>query len=82
MPFSGKSLMIRLIRIGDALSQLLNVILLDGHPNESLSGRAWRTQSRWHKVIDAVLWFDPEHCRTAYINDLHYAYDLIKQQHG
>lgn len=71
-----------LIRIGDALSQLLNVVLLGGHPNESLSGRAWRTQSVWHKVIDLVLWFDKDHCRTAYINDLHYAYELINQQHG
>lgn len=69
----------RFIRIGDALSQLLNVIILDGHPNESLSGRAWRTQSRWYKVIDAVLWFDPDHCISAYLNDLQYAAELLRQ---
>ena len=67
----------RLIRIGDALSQLLNVILLNGHPNESLSGRAWRTQSGWRIVIDTVLFFDKEHCKTAYDNDIKYAYELI-----
>lgn len=33
----------RLIRIGEALSQLYNVIFLNGHPNESMPGRAWRT---------------------------------------
>lgn len=69
----------RFIRIGDALSQLLNVILLNGHPNESLSGRAWRTKSIWYKVIDSILWFDKDHCKTAYVNDLQYAHDLIYQ---
>lgn len=67
----------RLIRVGDALSQLLNVALLNGHPNESLSGRAWRTQSKWFKVIDALLWFDKDHCRTAHENDLEYARQLL-----
>lgn len=69
-----------LIRVGDAFSQLVNTALLNGHPNESISGRAWRTQSVWYKVIDTVLWFDPEHCRTSYVNDLAYAADLIKSQ--
>lgn len=68
-----------LIGVGDALSQLLNKVLLDGHPNESLSGRAWRTQSRWYKVIDAVFWFDSDHCKTAYLNDLAYAKTLISE---
>jgi len=67
----------RIIRIGDALSQLLNVLLLNGHPNESLSGRAWRTKSVWYLVIDTILWFDDKHCMTAYINDLRYARDLL-----
>jgi len=67
----------RLIRIGDAFSQLLNVLIFNGHPNESLSGRAWRTKSKWYKVIDALLWFDKNHCMTAYINDLNYAKELV-----
>lgn len=66
-----------LIKVGDATSQLLNVILLAGHPNESLSGRAWRTQSVWYIVIDTVLWFDKNHCQTAYNNDLRYARKLM-----
>lgn len=68
-----------LIRTGDAFSQLLNVTLLNGHPNESLSGRAWRVKSKWYKVIDLLLWFDKNHCKTAYVNDLIYAVELIKQ---
>lgn len=67
----------RLIRIGDAMSQFFNVLLLGGHPNESLSGRAWRTQSVWYKVIDSLLWFDKDHCRTAYENDVAYAKELL-----
>lgn len=68
----------RLIRIGDALSQLMNVIALNGHPNESISGRAWRTRSVWYKVIDFILWFDKDHCKTAYLNDLRYAKKLLE----
>ena len=29
-------------RVGDALSQLGNVVLLNGDPNESISGRSYR----------------------------------------
>jgi hypothetical protein len=68
-----------LIRVGDALSQLLNVVLLNGHPNESLSGRAWRTKSLWYSVIDTLLWFDKDHCRVAYENDLAYAKELLHE---
>ena len=67
-----------LIRIGDALSQLLNVLLLNGHPNESLSGRAYRTKSRWYIVID-LIFFDPRHCLDAFENDLKYAEQLINK---
>ena len=71
--------MARLIRIGDALSQLFNVLLFNGHPNESISGRAWRTASPWYKLIDLALWIDKNHCRTAYENDYWYAKEYIKQ---
>lgn len=70
-----------LIRVGDALSQLCNVVLLNGHPNESMSGRAWRTQSAWYVLIDAILWFDEDHCRVAYENDLKYAAGLLEARH-
>ena len=69
-----------LIRVGDALSQRLNVMLLNGHPNESLSGRAFRTKSLWYSVIDLIFWFDPQHCRTAYENDLQYAEQLLAER--
>lgn len=68
-----------LIGVGDALSQFGNVALLNGHPNESICGRAWRTQSGWYKVIDLLLWFDKDHCKTAYGNDYKYAKEYVKQ---
>ena len=69
-----------LIRVGDALSQLLNVLLLNGHPNESISGRAFRTKSLWYSVIDLIFWFDPQHSRTAYEHDLKYAEQLLAER--
>lgn len=68
-----------LLKIGDAISQLLNVLVLNGSPNESLSGRAWRVKSKWYKIINLLLWFDKDHCKEAYVNDLIYSVELIKQ---
>jgi len=63
----------RITKIGDALSQLLNVTLLPNHQqttaNESISGRSYRM--KWvkaTKVIDFVL--GDGHCREAYLNDI------------
>lgn len=66
-----------LVKVGDAFSQLCNVVFLNGHPNESLSGRAYRTNSVWKKVIDLLLWFDKDHCRQAFLNDVQYARQII-----
>ena len=72
--------MSRLIKIGDALSQLVNTFPpFNGHPNESLSGRAYRTGSKWEGVIDKVFYRQDRHCKTAYNNDLLYAKKLIEQ---
>lgn len=68
----------RLIRIGDATSQLVNALLFDGHPNESISGRAWREQRPWRIWIDRLLWFDADHCRISYENDLKYARQIVE----
>lgn len=67
----------RIVRAGDALSQFCNVLFFNWHPNESLSGRAWRTNSVWYKIIDFLFWFDKQHCQTAHYNDLRYARDLL-----
>lgn len=74
-----------LIRCGDALSQLVNVVLLFGkNPNESISGRSYRLNHKhgWKQlevVIDFLFspWSD-QHCKEAYLADLGRAYDLIE----
>ena len=73
-----------LVRLGDALSQLANVLLLNGDANESISGRAhrqgWTTTER---LIDAI--FAPwelQHCRIAYLMDVARAKKLIEDHDG
>ena len=43
-----------------------------GLPDETLSARAWRLrgQSNSWKRIDALLFFDKDHCRTSYESEL------------
>ena len=73
----------RLIKVGDALSQLINVALLPRHhettANESISGRAYRCG--WKKTqhfIDFVFTpFERNHCRLSHEADLKRAKDLL-----
>ena len=58
--------------IGTIISQALNVILLNGHPDESISARSYRTETRWAvKLIDKV--FGEGHCYRAYLTDVEHA---------
>ena len=75
-----------LIHVGDALSQLLNVmVFLSDNPNESLSGRCYRQKDHWwfgrlRRTIDAVahLMGDVGHCANAHRYDIRRAQDLIQ----
>ena len=66
----------RSVKIGDAISQLVNVALLPRHTettaNESVSGRAYREGWRAARWIDAVFFWqrNPHHCEGAYLADL------------
>lgn len=72
----------RLIKIGDALSQLTNVTLLpnvsDTNANESISGRAHRKGWGIESFIDFLFFWEEAHCKKAYENDLQRARDLLK----
>ena len=53
-----------------AFDQLLNVVLLNGSEDHTISGRvgykARLGKRRWliaEKIINTVFWFDPNHCR-------------------
>lgn len=57
-----------------AFDQLLNTIF-KGWPDESLSARAYRLEQergrKWARVlIDAVLFFDREHCYNSYLSEI------------
>jgi hypothetical protein len=66
----------RIVKIGSALSQLINVALFPHHvettPNESVSGRAYRQSLAIEQWIDAVFFWqsNPKHCERAYLSDL------------
>jgi len=66
-----------IIRIGDCLSQLLNVVVFFGqNPNESVSGKAFRLRrisTFWkiiYKGINFIFYWQDDHCKAAYIADL------------
>lgn len=73
----------RLIKIGDALSQLANVAFLPNHeqtnPNESISGRAYRMGwKRTEKFINALFYlWEKDHCKLAYEADVIRARELL-----
>lgn len=64
-----------------ALDQLVNVLigLVCGYrswADETLSAKAYRLELErgrsWaRKLIDALLWFDADHCRTSYESEIH-----------
>lgn len=75
------------IRVGDAVSQLLNVVIFFSmNPNESISGRSWRLRQNrfWGKMRILVDWvFSPiqeDHCEKSHANDVARAAALIKDQ--
>ena len=81
----------RLVKIGDALSQLLNVTFLPRHretnANESISGRAHRQGwLRVERVIDLVSSpIEPDHCKKSHESDINRAIRLLESlgsKHG
>jgi hypothetical protein len=76
----------RIIKIGDALSQLLQVIWpfwdhRASNANESISGRLHRERRPFRRVVDALFFWqrNPGHCERAYRSDLSRARDYLAQ---
>lgn len=55
-------------QVAIAIDQLLNT-LLGGMSDETLSARAHRTGSAWEPVIDALFFWQADHCQDAYISE-------------
>ena len=71
-----------LIRLGDAVSQVLNVLLFNGDPNHSVSGDAYRYRRlRLQRALDALfsVW-EADHCRRAHEHDVEKARRLLETQ--
>lgn len=73
-------------KVGDAISQLGNVLLMPRHTettsDESISGRAHRMGWQIERWIDAVFApFERDHCRKAYEADVIRARNLIEAHH-
>jgi hypothetical protein len=69
-----------MIRVGSAMSQLGNAALLNGHPNESISGRCYR--ERWttaEAAINRVFAFfgQEDHCLMAHVNERLWAREVL-----
>lgn len=73
----------RLLNIGDALSQLMQVTFAprpqDTNANESLSGRSYRERWWTQRVIDAIFFWEPDHCRKAVERDAIRAREYLNQ---
>jgi len=77
-----------LIRVGDAASQLLNVLVFFGdNPNESISGRAWRLHksSKFWKLMKICIDYiasplELGHCEASHKADVSRAARLLRNQ--
>lgn len=70
-------LRLRILHLLIAIDQLIFSIITLGkaYPNETMSSAAYRGEldgkllpSIFRPSIDAIFWFDPDHCRTSYEN--------------
>lgn len=48
-----------------ALDQLANAALLFGYPDETISSRAYREEWRIYPLIDALFFWDRDHCKSS-----------------
>lgn len=69
----------RLARLGDAISQVGNVLLFNGNPNHSISGDAYRYNRPHWMTLANWLFSDPEHCRKAHLKDVYMAWKLASE---
>lgn len=67
------------------LSQGLNTVFLLGNPNMTVSARCYvnRARAPWataYKVINAVFFWQEDHCKQSYEDDLEFARSVLPPQ--
>ena len=68
----------RLLRLAALSSQMANVVLFDGSPDETVSGRAYRQgvlqlNPKWarrRRLINRVFFWQPDHCKISHQQDV------------
>jgi len=71
----------QIIRIAAWLSQGLNVTLLAGHQNETVSGRAYRLRWPIRRFINALFIWQDDHCRASHMRDIEWAREILGPNH-
>jgi hypothetical protein len=73
-----------LVCVGSCISQLVYTIVTDcDNPNVSISGEAFYNKDKskahelWYKFINKLFFWQKDHCKDAYYNDLYYAKKYI-----
>lgn len=71
----------RIVKVLDAVSQMANVAFLpnhtDTHANESISGRSHRCGWRIRHAINALFFWQNNHCLQSHLKDLDRAYETL-----
>lgn len=70
-------------RVGAWASQGVNCVFLLGHPDQSLSARCYlqRNGRVWcalYRAINALFWWDNDHCKASHERDLRFARRLLE----
>lgn len=75
----------RLLKIATLYSQFLNVIVFNGNPDETISGRAYREgflmgDKKWLKrqILIDKLFFDKDHCKKSHLKDVTFANKILQ----
>lgn len=76
----------RLLKLAALGSQLINVLVFDGSPDETVSGRAYRQgilqgDAKWaqrRKIINRLFFWDDDHCLKSHSQDRRMAEALIR----
>lgn len=65
-----------LLNVLDAASHFLNAVF-GGMPVESVSGRSYREDKHHRHYINALFFWEENHCKSSHINDVKHA-DVLK----
>jgi hypothetical protein len=75
-----------LYRLAAAISQIGNVIIFNGSPDETISGRAYRrgvleNSHKWkiyYNIVNKIFFFQDDHCKTSHEEDVNFAKYILK----